>query len=77
MTPALVKELEELLDADVANQKGEGRVVEMRRLYRDSPAAFVQRYLIPVDFTPDQLQPIFDEKLYVPAEKGPFTLTTR
>jgi hypothetical protein len=63
MTAALVKELGRLLDADVANQQGPGRVVEMRRLYQESPENFVRRYLIPTDGTP--------------SEKGPFTLTTR
>jgi hypothetical protein len=63
MTVALTKELGELIDSDSANQNGQGRVVEMRRLYAESPEGFVRRYLIPVDGTPE--------------EKGPFTLTTR
>lgn len=63
MTPALAKELDRLLDADVANQKGEGRVVEMRRLYRDNAAEFLRRYLVPTEVNRN--------------EKGPFTLTTR
>src|ERR1019366_8727143 len=63
MTPALVEELDGLLDADVANQNGHGRVVEMRRLYAESPEDFIRRYLIPTDSTQ--------------GEKGMFTLTTR
>jgi hypothetical protein len=63
MTPALLKELGELLDADVLNQEGRARVVEMRRLYGEDPAGFVRRYLIPTDG--------------VVGEKGPFTLTTQ
>jgi hypothetical protein len=63
MSPVLVKELGQLLESDVANQNGKGRVVEMRRLYLESPAEFVRRYLIPTDVTP--------------GEKGFFTLTTR
>lgn len=63
MTEALVKELGALLDADVANQGGQGRVVKMRRLYRENPEAFVRRYLIPTEVTP--------------TERGQFTLTTR
>jgi hypothetical protein len=63
MTPALVEELHGLLDADVANQHGSGRVVEMRRLYAESPEDFIRRYLIPTDSTQ--------------GERGMFTLTTR
>ena len=63
MTPALVEELHRLLDSDVANQKGRGRVLEMLRLYVENPEGFVRRYLIPTDITKK--------------EKGPFTLTTR
>jgi hypothetical protein len=63
MTATLARELGDLLDADVENQSGQGRVLEMRRLYRESPKAFIERYLLP---TPA-----------LPAEKGPFTLTTR
>jgi len=63
MTPALVDELHRLLDADVENQQGIGRVVEMRRLYVQSPEDFVRRYLIPTGTNPN--------------EKGNFTLTTR
>jgi hypothetical protein len=52
-----------LLDADVANQLGLGRVVEMRRLYQKSPQEFIRRYLIPGQGAP--------------ADRGDFTLTTR
>ena len=63
MTDGLVKELGQLLDLDVDNQKGQGRVVEMRRLYLEDSEAFVRRYLIPTESTT--------------TEKGFFTLTTR
>jgi hypothetical protein len=63
MTPALVEELHRLLDSDVENQQGIGRVVEMRRLYVQSPEQFIRRYLIPTDSNPN--------------ERGNFTLTTR
>jgi hypothetical protein len=63
MNAALAKELGQLLDADVQNQDGKGRVVEMRRLYLASPVEFVRRYLLPGEGSP--------------AEQGPFTLTTR
>jgi hypothetical protein len=65
MTPALVEELRLLLDADVANQNSQGRVVEMRRLYLESPKEFIQRYLLPIEGSSG------------PPEKGFFTLTTR
>ena len=79
MTPALVKELGTVLDADVENQERKGRVVEMRRLYREDPRAFISRYLIPVDVAArserysTDLPPIDA----APAERGDFTLTTR
>jgi hypothetical protein len=63
LTKALVGELGRLLDADLANQKGHGRVVDMRRLYFEDPEAFVRRYLIPTEITR--------------IEKGYLTLTTR
>jgi hypothetical protein len=63
MTAALVKELRQLLDSDVDNQNGAGRVVEMRRLFLVNPGEFLRRYLIPTD--------------EVSYEKGYFTLTTR
>lgn len=63
MTPPLVEELRRLLDDDVDNQQGRGRVVEMRRLYNESPEDFVRRYLVPTEVTV--------------REKGLYTLTTR
>ncbi len=62
-TAALVTELRQLLDTDVANQNGQGRVIAMRRLYAGDPEGFVRQYLIPTSSTE--------------AEQGPFTLTTR
>jgi hypothetical protein len=79
MTPSLVKELGELLDADVANQREKGRVVELRRLYVQSPEDFVRRYLIPVDGSAEGVDD-FSRDLpprVAPPEKGVFTLTTR
>jgi hypothetical protein len=77
MTLALVKELGVLLDEDVANQEGKGRVTEMRRLYRQDPVAFVRRYLVPVDGSmPGPYSPDLPPNT-TPAEKGDFTLTTR
>jgi hypothetical protein len=69
LTATLVKELGQLLDADVTNQQGHGKVVEMRRLYFQDPAAFAGRYLIPVDVAGSSAASIFG--------KGFFTLTTR
>ncbi len=63
LTPALATELAALLEADVANQDGKGRVVEMRRLYRLDPRAFLRQYLLPSEAAP--------------VERGHFTLTTR
>ncbi|MBI4167078.1 MAG: hypothetical protein HY508_15235 [Acidobacteria bacterium] len=80
MTAALVKELGQLLDLDVANQEVRGRVVEMRRLYLENPEAFVRRYLIPVGVTLTERES-FSRDLpptdLLPPEKGTFTLTTR
>ena len=59
----LVAEMRRVLEADVANQDGKGRVVEMMRLFSENPAAFVQKYLLPTDVTV--------------GEKGIFTLTSR
>ncbi len=59
----LVAEMNWVLDADVVNQNGKGRVLEMKRLFAEDPAAFVANYLIPTDVTS--------------AEEGTFTLTTR
>jgi hypothetical protein len=81
MTATLVKELGQLLDADVVNQQERGRVLEMRRLYFQSPEAFVRRYLIPID-TPalSRAEPYSHDLPPIdqaPPEKGPYTLTTR
>jgi hypothetical protein len=54
MTAPLVQELGDLLDADVANQHQKGRVVEMRRLYREDPKNFVLSFLIPNTAESDQ-----------------------
>jgi hypothetical protein len=59
----LVAEMGKVLDEDVANQDGKGRVLEMKRLFAEDPAAFVGSYLLPSDKTP--------------LEEGAFTLTTR
>jgi hypothetical protein len=79
MNGTLVKELGQLLDADVANQKGHGRVNEMRRLYLQSPAEFVDRYLIPVEIPPGDKVPFSRDLLPWgdTTERGIFTLTTR
>jgi hypothetical protein len=63
LTAALLKELGELLDADALNQHSQGRVLEMRELYRQNPQHFIEHYLLPTEATP--------------GERGPFTLTTR
>jgi hypothetical protein len=79
MTAALVKELGGLLEADVTNQQGQGRVVEMRRLYLEDPQAFVRRYLMPVHVVPTKEldSPDLPAPDKAPPEKGFFTLTTR
>jgi hypothetical protein len=59
----LVAEMAKLLAEDVANQDGKGRVLEMKRLFAEDSAAFVNSYLLPTDKTP--------------LEEGEFTLTTR
>lgn len=59
----LVAEMSRVLDADVANQNGKGRVLEMKRLFAEDPAAFIANYLIPTNVSS--------------AEEGTFTLTTR
>jgi hypothetical protein len=63
MIPRLVEEMQHLLAADVENQWGRGRVIEMERQFREDPAAFVRAQLVPTD-----------ERL---REKGTFSLTTR
>ncbi|MDE3150511.1 MAG: hypothetical protein KGL37_13660 [Acidobacteriota bacterium] len=59
----LVAEMGKVFDADVANQDGKGRVVEMKRLFAEDATEFVSNYLLPTDVTR--------------AEMGGFTLTTR
>jgi hypothetical protein len=79
LTSALVKELGDLLDVDVANQSNSGRVLEMRRLYRENPEAFVRRYLIPVN-PPNSKEPYSVDLPPTdvrPPERGYFSLTTR
>ena len=51
------------LSFEVVNDNRKGRVIEMRRLIAEDPAAFVLNYLVPTDATPE--------------EEGQFTLTTR
>ncbi len=63
LAPRLVAEMERLLDADVENQGGAGRVVEMRKAFRDDPAGFVTKHLL------------VDEARVL--ERGYFTMTTR
>lgn len=63
LTPKLLEEMKRLLDADVENQHGEGRVVAMRDAFTKDPAGFVRERLVPTEKTP--------------LEKGHFTLTTR
>ena len=59
----LVAEMGKVLDEDVANQDGKGRVVEMKRLFAEDAAEFVANYLLPTNLTR--------------AEMGVFTMTTR
>lgn len=63
MMPRLTGEMRRLLAADVENQRGRGRVVEMERQFREDPAAFIRARLLPTDKEP--------------LEKGYFSLTTR
>jgi hypothetical protein len=63
MTPRAVEEMKRLLDADVANQNGQGRVVHRRDAFAADPAKFVKEHLLPTEKTV--------------LEKGHFTLTTR
>jgi hypothetical protein len=63
LTTRAVEELQAQLDADVENQRGQGRVVEMRDAFARDPAKFVTEQLLPTEKTV--------------LEKGHFTLTTR
>jgi hypothetical protein len=64
MQANLVEEMKRLLDEDVDNQHGKGRVVEMREKFADDPTKFVKEQLLVVE--PKK-----------PYERGVFTLTTR
>jgi hypothetical protein len=63
MTPRAVEEMKTLLDADIENQHGKGRVVQMRDEFKAAPEKFVREHLLPTDKTV--------------LERGHFTLTTR
>lgn len=63
MNERLVAEMKRLLAADVENQRGEGRVVQMRDAFDADPRKFVNEHLVPTEKTV--------------LEKGHFTLTTR
>ena len=55
--------MKRLLDADVENQRGKGRVVDMRDAFAADPEEFVREKLDPTDKTPH--------------ERGVFSITTR
>ncbi len=63
LPPHLVSELRILLEKDLENQDGSGRVKEMLEQFNADPKAFVLEHLKPTDQNP--------------REKGVFTLTTR
>jgi hypothetical protein len=63
MTPRCVEEMKKLLDADVENQRGKGRVVEMREFFARDPEKFVREKLVPTEKTTH--------------ERGVFSITTR
>ena len=63
MTPRCVDELKRLLDADVENQHGQGRVVEMRDAFAADPVKFMKEHLVPTETGK--------------YERGVFSLTTR
>jgi hypothetical protein len=63
LTGRAVEEMKQRLDADVENQNGHGRVVQMRDAFKADPPKFVTEHLVPTDKTV--------------LEKGHFTLTTR
>lgn len=68
MTPALLKEFGELLDADVANQGGSGRVVRMRALFHADARTFLRTHLLLPSKASDETGA---------PERGNFSLTTR
>jgi hypothetical protein len=63
MTPRCVAEMKKLLDADVENQRGQGRVVAMRDAFGEDPEKFVREKLEPTEKTTH--------------ERGVFSITTR
>jgi len=63
MMPSLLEEMGRLLEADVANQEGHGRVLEMSELFFRDPEAFIRTQLVLTEQTI--------------LEKGHHTLTTR
>jgi len=63
MTPRCVEEMKKLLDADVENQRGKGRVVQMRDAFAVDPEKFVREKLVPTEKTTH--------------ERGVFSITTR
>jgi hypothetical protein len=66
MTLRCVDEMKRLLDADVENQRGNGRVVEMRDAFAADPAKFVREKLVPGS---EPEKPRY--------ERGVFSVTTR
>jgi hypothetical protein len=62
MDPKLVGEMKELLARDAENQHGQGRVVEMKKLFEEKPEEFIRTKLVPGKTV---------------LEKGHFTVTTR
>lgn len=68
MTPALLEEFGKLLEADVANQGNQGRVLEMRALFQKNPVRFIRSHL---------LLPSKPSDLNRAPERGYFSLTTR
>jgi hypothetical protein len=62
MQAALIAEMKQLLGSDVENQNGQGRVVEMRKLFQEKPEEFLRTKLLPGKTI---------------LEKGHFTVTTR
>jgi hypothetical protein len=63
MTPRCLDEMKRLLDADVENQRGKGRVLGMRDAFAADPGKFVKERLVPTEKTT--------------RERGTFSLTTR
>ena len=59
----LLREMDSLLERDEENQEGRGRVVRVRRAWRENPEEWLQMYLLPSEENR--------------REKGYFSLTTR